>query len=205
MTQSPDKSLRIVIAEDESLVAEMIEGMLRDLGHAVIGKATDGQEAIRMTQDLRPHAVLMDVKMPHIDGLEAARQIAAICPTPVVLLTAFETPEMLEQASNVGVSAYLTKPPNAREMDRALTIAVARFDDLMTLRGLNAELSQALGAVNTLRGLLPICSSCKRIRDSEGCWHELEAYIGSRSAAEFSHGICPTCMETLYPEYLDEP
>lgn len=199
---TPPKSFRIVIAEDESLVAEMIAGMLQDLGHTVVGTATDGRQAVVLTQQLQPHAVIMDIKMPDIDGLEAARQIAASCPTPVVVLTAFETSEMVEEASAAGVSAYLTKPPNAREMERALTLAVARFDDLVALRHMNTELTEALEMVNTLRGLLPICSNCKKIRDEQGGWQPIELYIARRSSAQFTHGICPDCLTALYAEYM---
>ncbi len=196
------KSFRIVIAEDETLVSEMIEGMLHDLGHTVVGKAMDGRQATALTQQLQPDAVIMDIKMPDIDGLEAARQISTSCPTPVIVLTAFETPEMVEEASAAGISAYLTKPPNAREMERALTLAIARYHDLVALRRANAELTEALAMVDTLRGLLPICANCKKIRDDQGQWQAVESYIASRSAAEFTHGICPDCLQGLYSEYI---
>lgn len=196
------KSFRIVIAEDESLVAEMIAGMLQELGHTVVAKATDGRQAVALTQQLQPDAVIMDIKMPDIDGLEAARQIAVSCPTPVVVLTAFETSEMVEEASAAGISAYLTKPPNAREMERALTLAIARFDDLVTLQHVNTELTEALDLVDTLRGLLPICANCKKIRDDQGQWQAIELYIARHSSAQFTHGICPGCLETLYSEYM---
>ncbi len=191
----------ILIAEDESLVAEMIQGMLEEQGHRVVGVASDGNQAVSMATALQPDAVLMDIHMPGCDGLEAARRIAETCPTPVVVLTAFETPEMVDRASEAGVGAYLTKPPNARELERALTIAKARFHDLMELRRINHRLTEALSAVRQLSGLLPICSNCKRIRDGNGAWQELEAYIHRYSGAEFTHGICPDCSRDLYPDY----
>ncbi|MDF1552543.1 MAG: response regulator [Deferrisomatales bacterium] len=196
-----DENRGILIAEDESLVAEMIQGMLEEQGHRVVGVAVDGNQAVSMATTLRPDAVLMDIHMPGCDGLEAARRIAETCPAPVVVLTAFETPEMVDRASEAGVGAYLTKPPNARELERALTIAKARFHDLMELRRINHQLTEALAAVRQLSGLLPICSNCKRIRDSQGAWQELEAYIHRCSGAEFTHGICPDCSRDLYPDY----
>jgi YesN/AraC family two-component response regulator len=140
------------------------------------------------------------------------------CPTPVVVVTAYETPELVEEASAVGVGAYLVKPPNAHEMERAITIAMARFDDLMELRRLNAELQagnqarerlilelqDALDRVKTLSGLLPICASCKKIRDDEGYWNQLEAYIQEHSDVVFSHGLCPECAKKLYPEIFGD-
>ncbi len=195
------KPFRILIAEDESLVTEMIAGILDELGHTVVGMARNGLQAVEMAHSVQPDVVLMDIMMSDMDGLEAANQIAETCPTPVVVLTAYETPEMVERASAVGVGAYLTKPPNAREMDRALTIAVARFADLMALRRANAELKKALLTVKRLSGMLPICANCKRIRDDRGCWHHLEDYIRNHAGVEFTHGLCPTCAESLYPHH----
>lgn len=193
--------IRVLIADDDILVIEAIQNVLERIGHVVVGRAADGHQALEAIQSLRPDVVLLDIKMPKMDGLEAARQIQDRCPTPVVLLTAHETQDLVEQASAAGVGAYLMKPPQAREMRRAITIAMARFDDLMELRRLNAELQDALARVKTLSGLLPICASCKKIRDDEGYWHQVEVYIRDHSEAIFSHGICPDCAKELYPGY----
>ena len=208
----------VLIVEDDPMVGEMIEGLLEDIGYTVASKAIDGLQAIEMTQSLQPDVVLMDIKMPDMDGLEATRLIFERCPTPVVVLTAYETPELVEEASAVGVGAYLVKPPNAREMERAITIAIARFDDLMELRRLNAELQagnkargrlilelqNALAQLKTLSGLLPICASCKKIRDDDGYWNQLEAYIQDHSDVVFSHGLCPECAKKLYPQIFGD-
>jgi len=212
------KDTHVLIVEDDPMVGEMIQGLLEDIGYTVAGKAIDGLQAIEMTQSLQPDVVLMDIKMPDMDGLEATRLIFERCPTPVVVLTAYETMELVEEASAVGVGAYLVKPPNAREMERAITIAIARFDDLMELRRLNAELQagnearerlilelqDALAQVKTLSGLLPICASCKKIRDDDGYWNQLEAYIQDHSEVVFSHGLCPECAKELYPEIFGD-
>jgi AmiR/NasT family two-component response regulator len=194
------QDVRVLIAEDDYLIGEMIKGLLEEIGYTVVGGAVDGLEAVEMTQSLRPDVVLMDIKMPDTDGLEATRLIFERCPTPVVVLTAYETPELVEEASAAGAGAYLVKPPSAREMERAIIIAMARFDDLTELRRLNAELQDALAEVKTLSGLLPICSSCKKIRDDEGYWNQLETYIQEHSNVMFSHGLCPDCAKKLYPE-----
>ena len=99
----------------------------------------------------------MDIEMPEMDGLEAARQIQEKYPCPVVLLTSHDEPEMVRLASQAGVGAYLLKPPRIEEIERALIIATARFADLTELRRLNNELKIALDNVKVLRGLLPIC------------------------------------------------
>ncbi len=195
------EQMQVLVVEDEVLVAEMIGGLVRELGHEVAGTARDGDEAVALAERLSPSAVIMDINMPGTDGLTAARRITERCPAPIVILSAFETSEMLDRATDAGVGAYLVKPPNVREVDRALTIAAARFQDLMTLRRKNAELREALSVVRQLSGLLPICAGCKRIRDDRGSWQEVEEYIQSHSSARFSHGMCPDCLQKFYPEY----
>jgi AmiR/NasT family two-component response regulator len=215
---SNQRKVRVLIAEDDYLVSRMIEGLLEEIGYTVVGVAGDGLETVEMTQSLQPDAVLMDIKMPGMDGIEATRHICESCPTPVVILSAYDMPELVERASVAGVGAYLVKPPNRREIERAIAIARARFDDMMELRRLNAELQatneereklilelqDALAKVKTLSGLFPICASCKKIRDDEGYWHQVEVYIRDHSEAKFTHGLCPECTRELYPELFED-
>lgn len=126
-------STEILIVEDDYLVSEMIKELLHELGYRVIAEATNGLEAIEIVQQVNPDLILMDIKLPDIDGLEAARRIQACCPTPIIVLTAYETSDLLQAASEAGVGAYLTKPPNAGALNRAITIAKARFEDMMAL------------------------------------------------------------------------
>jgi len=134
------KVVRVLIAEDNFMVREMIRGRLEDLGYSVVGEASDGQMTVEMVQSLRPDVVLMDIEMPDVDGIEATRRVYQSCPTPVVILTAHETPGLVEQASRAGAGAYLVKLPKSKEIERAITIAMARFGDMMELRRLNEEL-----------------------------------------------------------------
>jgi CheY-like chemotaxis protein len=205
---------RVLIVEDDSLVSEMIRGLLEERWYVIAGKAVNGLQAVEMAQSAQPDVILMDIRLPDMDGIEATRHIYESCPTPVVVLTAYDTPGLVERASAAGVGAYLVKPPNLDEIERAIAIAIARFDDLMELRRLNTELQadneareklileleDALAQVKTLSGLLPICSSCKKIRDDEGYWNQLEVYIRDHSEVEFSHSLCPECAKKLYPE-----
>lgn len=198
------QEIRVLIVEDEALAAEMLRGLLEEMGYAVVGKAVNGTQAVEQTQSLRPEVVLMDIELPGMDGIEAAYQINEICPTPVVILTAYESPELVDRATAAGVGGYLTKLPGANELDRAIAIAMARFDDLKELRRLNAELRQALAEIKTLRGIIPICASCKKIRDDEGYWHDVAVYIRDHSEAEFSHGLCPDCTDKYFPEGFED-
>ncbi len=193
---------RVLIAEDDILVSDAIQEVLAESGYTVIGEAQDGRQAIELTQTLQPDVILMDIKMPEMDGLEAARQIQERCPTPIVILTAHETSELVAQAGAAGVGAYLVKPPRQSDMKRAITIAMARFEDMMELRHLNGELQQALAQVKKLSGLLPICANCKKIRDDGGYWQDVAVYIRDHSEADFTHGICPDCAKELYSDFL---
>ncbi len=134
------RDIRVLIVEDQFLVSEMISELVAEIGYQVVGKAADGQRALELVRELRPDVVLMDIEMPGMDGIEATRQIHASCPAPVVMLTAYDTPELVDRASQAGAGAYLVKLPNIRELERAVTIAMARFGDMMELRRLNTEL-----------------------------------------------------------------
>ena len=134
------KTIRVLIAEDDYLVSKSTEVLLERMGYTVVGQATNGLEAIEMTRSLRPDVVLMDLKMPVMDGIEATQRIHETCPTPVVALTAHEMSELVERATAAGTGAYLVKPADPQEIGRAISITIARFDDMMELRRLNAEL-----------------------------------------------------------------
>lgn len=197
-------NISIVIAEDDYLVSREVVRIAEAAGLTVLGVAADGLEALELVKRHSPGAVILDLDMPGMSGLEAARRIRAEKPTPVVILTAYEPREFLREATEAGVGAYLTKPSDSAELLRAVEIAVARHGDLMDLRRKNAELQEALDKVKTLRGLLPICASCKKIRDDQGYWEQVESYIGKRTDVEFSHGICPDCAQRYYPEFTQD-
>jgi two-component system, response regulator PdtaR len=206
-----NSEINVLIAEDEYLISEEIERSVKKIGCKVIGKASNGEEAVKMVLEKKPDIVLMDIHMPKLNGIEATLLIQEKCPTPVVILSAHESTDMLDIAKNSGISAYLTKPAKPAEIDRAIVVAVARHEDLMELRKIteelkkkNIELEDALKEIKTLRGIIPICSNCKKIRDDRGSWHQMEKYISKYSEAVFSHGICDKCSKELYPEFFDK-
>ncbi len=205
--------IQILMAEDDYLVGRSVRHSLEQSGYAVLGVAPSGKRAVEMVLSLSPDVVVMDIKMPEMDGLEAARLIQEQQPTPVVILTAHESQDLVEKATEAGVAAYLTKPPDRRSIERAITVAMARHGDLMELRRLNKELEgrratlerkneeleAALAEIKTLRGILPVCSFCKKVRNDEGYWEQVDLYIGERTEADISHSICPECLTTHYP------
>ncbi len=136
-----ENALRVLVADDETLVAELVKGQLDDLGFTVVGDATDGRQAIEMTRSLRPDVVIMDLWMPGMDGFRATREIQRSCPTPVVALTAHDVGESVERAIAAGAGAYLVKPSRPQDVGRAITMARVRFGEQRQRSDLIAELA----------------------------------------------------------------
>lgn len=140
-TLSAGRQIRVLIAEDDALVADVIENELEEQGYVVVDRVEDGLAAFERAQALRPDVLLMDITMPEMGGLEATKLVQQCCPMPVVLLTAHDDARFVADAGAAGAGAYLVKPSSGREIDRAITIAMARFGDSLELRRLNAELA----------------------------------------------------------------
>ena len=124
---------RVVIAEDEALIRLDLREMLEEEGYQVVGEAADGETAVALVTEHRPDLVVLDVKMPRLDGISAAEQIAAARLAPVVMLTAFSQRELVERARAAGAMAYLVKPFTKADLVPAVEMAMARFDELVTL------------------------------------------------------------------------
>jgi len=146
--------IRVLIAEDDYLVSQMIHGMLEGLGYFVVGEAINGQEAVDLVLQIQPDVVLMDWSMPDMDGITATQRIFELHPTPVVMLSAYSTRDLIARAGDVGVGAYIVKSPNRLELERAITIARARFDDMMELRRLNADLQARNKELDAFAGIV---------------------------------------------------
>lgn len=193
-----DQNITLVVAEDDFLVCDHIQRILQNSKYTIIGKASNGEEAVQQVLDLNPDLILMDIKMPKMDGLEASRLISEQHPLPIMILTAYESPDLVEEASRAGVSAFLTKPLKFETMDNAVTVARARHHELMELRRLNRELQEALDENAILKGFLSICSVCNKIKDKENNWIPLDRYIVTHTRTVISHGMCEQCSSDLY-------
>ncbi len=202
MTSNP---IRVLIAEDEYLIRDLLRNQLLKEGYEVIGEATNGIEAVTQTLEHHPDVVLMDIRMPEMDGIEAIRQIWRTRPTPVIVLSALETPQTIDDAIAAGASAYLTKPPSRGDIHRAIKTSIARFKEYITVKKQNVELRNTINGLTDLKGILHICASCKRIHNEKDEWVPLELYIERHSKVSFSHGLCPDCAETLYPQFFKNP
>ena len=148
---------RILVAEDEALIRLDLAEMLAELGYEVVGQASNGEQAVEMARELTPDLVIMDVKMPVMDGITAAEQIGSTKICPVVMLTAFSQTELVERARDAGVMAYIVKPFTAADLGPAIDIARHRWTEYTALEREIADLGERLEtrkAVDRAKGIL---------------------------------------------------
>jgi AmiR/NasT family two-component response regulator len=146
VTQPPTPApvRRVVIAEDEALIRLDLAEMLGEEGYDVVGQAGDGERAVELAEELRPDLVVLDVKMPKLDGISAAQRIAEQRIAPVVILTAFSQRDLVERARDAGAMAYLVKPFSKTDLVPAIEMAVSRFAELQMLEAEVADLTERL-------------------------------------------------------------
>jgi response regulator NasT len=166
MTSGANKrSLRVLVVEDEGLVAAGLKGQLEDIGHQVMGLAKDAEEAVRLASKLQPDLIMMDIRIPGADGIEAARAILAQEAVPIVFLTAYPDEDFVRRAGDAGAMAYLLKPVNESTLRSTIEVALARFTELGALRREVNDLKEALETrklVEKAKGVL-----MKRVQLSE--------------------------------------
>jgi len=205
----------ILIIDDSPDQQVLLRAILGQAGHRDLLSADSAKTAFSMLDmdgqepSARVDLILMDILMPELDGVEACRQIKRrrhLCDIPIIMVTANNDRSNLQAAFSAGANDYITKPVNSLELLARASSALALKKEMdcrkareEELRRSNDELQKALRDVKVLRGLIPICASCKKIRNDGGFWQQLEEYIGEHSEAEFSHGICQPCVKKLYP------
>jgi len=148
---------RIIIADDESLIRMDLREMLTNLGYLVVGEVGDGRSAVNLARELRPDIVMMDVKMPDMDGIEAAKTLTEEQIAPVILLTAYSQQDLVERAKDAGVVGYLVKPFKEPDLTPAIEVALARFKEFQALRQEVADLQLAFETrklVDRAKGIL---------------------------------------------------
>ncbi len=149
--------LRLLIADDDTLVSSGLAAMLRNIGHTVVDCACSGREAVEKAGRLSPDLVIMDIKMDDMDGLEASKRILEQQPLPIVILTAFSEAEFIELADDIGVSGYMVKPFTQSDLQPALTLARSRFKQLQALKREVGDLKEMIRTrklVEQAKGLL---------------------------------------------------
>ncbi|MEM7535481.1 MAG: response regulator [Chloroflexota bacterium] len=148
---------RIIIADDESLIRMDLREMLNNLGYLVVGEVGDGQSAVNLSRELRPDLVIMDIKMPDMDGIEAAKLLTEEKIAPVLLLSAYSQKELVDRAQEAGVAGYLVKPFRETDLTPAIEVTLARFRELMMLEKEVKSLTDALETrklVDRAKGIL---------------------------------------------------
>ncbi|HDQ44029.1 MAG TPA: response regulator transcription factor [bacterium] len=191
---------KIVIVEDEADYANMLRLRLGSAGYEV-ETLHDPLSAVEAISSGSPDLILLDVNMPGLSGFDLCRRLKSREETreiPVIFLTArMETDDVIEGFDAGGVD-YVTKPVNSQ----VLMARVRTHIELKKIRdrqaGLIEQLQDSLAQIKQLRGLIPICAHCKKIRNDEGFWQKVEVYIENHSDATFSHGVCPECAGKYY-------
>ena len=140
------KKLKILLADDEAILRLDLREMLTDAGHEIVGEAANGEEAVKLARELKPEFIIMDVKMPVMDGLTAAKIISSENIAPILLLTAYSQQDIVDKASAAGGIAYLVKPIREEQLFPAMEIAESRFREMQTL---NDELFQLKDSLET--------------------------------------------------------
>jgi len=148
---------RVIIADDESIIRMDLREMLTNLGYLVVGEAGDGRSAVNLARELKPDVAILDIKMPDMDGIEAARILTGEKIAPVVLLTAYSQRDLVERAKEAGVVGYITKPMRESDLAPAIEVAMARFSEFRALEKEVGDLKQALETrklVDRAKGIL---------------------------------------------------
>lgn len=169
MSRLPEVSTRwrIVIADDESLIRLDLREMLTHLGYEVIGEAGDGQTAVELAQRLRPDLLIMDIRMPELDGISAAEQLTSEKIAPVVLVTAYSDQELVERARQAGVVGYVVKPFREAELMPVIELSRARFEEFRTLEREVGSLKDALESRKVVERAKGVLMETHGMRESE--------------------------------------
>lgn len=150
-------SLRIVIADDEPIIRLDLRKTLENMGHQVIGEAGDGARAVELARELKPDIVILDIKMPELDGIDAAKMVTTEGVAPVLLLTAYSQKDLVDRAKDAGVFAYLVKPFKEADLLPAMEIAISRYEEFVELENEVSDLENKLDtrkAVDRAKGIL---------------------------------------------------
>jgi two-component system, response regulator PdtaR len=189
---------RVVIAEDEALIRLDLKEMLEEDGYDVVGEAGDGETAVRLTMEHGPDLVILDVKMPILDGISAAERIAAERIAPVVILTAFSQRELVERAREAGAMAYLVKPFTKADLVPAIEMAVSRFQEIKSLEAEVSTLEDRLEtrkAVDRAKGLLQAAHG----------WTEAEAFRFIQKTSMDRRMTMRAVAEVVVADGLEQP
>jgi len=190
--------MKILIAEDDELSRNILKAMVAKSGYEPV-LAADGLAAYEiMTSPDTPMLALLDWMMPGLDGVEVCRKLREIAsnePPYLILLTSRDSQADIVSGLKAGANDYIVKPYDVEELQVRIGVGRRVVELQSALARRISELQEALAQIKTLQGILPICMYCKKIRDDNQYWRQVEHYVADHSEAEFSHGICPDCYK----------
>jgi PleD family two-component response regulator len=198
-----EKKEKILIVEDHPATARLISHTLES--DYDILSANNGKEALEIVdREKEISLILLDVIMPVMNGYEVCQKLKENPLTeniPIIFLTMLESEEDEARGFDLGVNDYIIKPIMPIRLKTRIKnqLDLNRKSELLVKK--NIELQKAVEHINTLHGILPICSYCKQIRNDGGAWQQIEEYVRANSEAEFSHGICPDCLKKNFPDF----
>lgn len=194
--------MRVLIAEDDATSRLVLQSLLTSWGYEVV-LALDGNSAWALLQESdAPKLLVLDWMMPGMDGLEICRRVrqnAGNDPPHILLLTALGSKEDIVAGLEAGADDYLTKPFDRNELRARLNVGTRILELQSAMNARLTELEAAVAHIRSLQGILPICMHCHRIRNDQESWERIDYYIQKHSDAQFSHGLCPECLEKYYP------
>ena len=198
--------MKILMAEDDPISRSFLKASLVKWGYEVL-VASDGREAWEMVQSEDAISIaLLDWMMPEIDGVEICRrmhEVQTADPIYTIMLTAKNQKHDVVTGLEAGADDYLTKPFNSQELHARIRVGIRIIELRRTIAARVEELEKALSQVKQLQGLLPICSYCKKIRDDQNYWQQVDSYISSHTQVAFSHSVCPGCYEQYVKPDID--
>jgi len=207
MDEQRKHDVSVLYVEDDSAAREEI---ILFLGHLVrdVTTAANGRDGLDLYRQKQFDLIVTDIRMPDMDGLQMARAVREIFKgTPIIVTTAHSDSSFMMDAIDIGIDQYVVKPINMKKLAGAIGKSVevieyrrAHKRYLAERETLIADLQKALAENKILYGILSICSVCKKIKDNDGTWKQMEAYIHEHSEADFSHGYCPECAKKVMEE-----
>jgi DNA-binding response OmpR family regulator len=197
--------MNVLVADDNDVNRKLLRTILAAEGYNVV-EAANGADALKILQSSdSPMVGRIDWEMPQMEGIEVCRQARAMTdgtPLFLILVTVRDSKQDIVTGLLAGANDYITKPFDKTELLARVKVGSQMVQLQQTLTERVEELKEALINVKQLSGLLPICSYCKKIRDDQNYWQQVESYVGKHSEAKFSHSICPECYEEFIKPQL---
>jgi len=192
-----------MVVEDSTVVQMKLEVNLKNNGYMNLLQSYTLKDAYEQLSENEPDIFFIDLSLPDGNGLDFIREIRSypsFSHTPIIVITSDEMDQDIAECFEAGADDYIHKPWKKLELLARLKMHLEHYQSINEREKLIIDLGQALKQVKQLSGLIPICAVCKNVRNDSGFWQNVEEYLGKHSDASFSHGICPCCLQSHYPE-----